>query len=195
METSSATIPQVVIGRVVRDRALVDMMLVIAASCLIALAAQVAVMVPFTVVPMTLQPMAVLLVGVTLGRNRGAAAAALYLFEGFSGLPVFAEGHGGPMWLIGLTAGYLYSYPFAAGLVGWLSERGTTRSFLGALATMLLGSVIIYAGGWSWFAMFVGPRDAFVKGIAPFVVVDVVKVTIAAAMLPQLQKLVTRTAA
>lgn len=195
METSSATIPQVVIGRVVRERVLVDMMLVIAASCLIALAAQVAVMVPFTLVPMTLQPVAVLLVGVTLGRNRGAAAAALYLFEGFSGLPVFAEGHGGPMWLLGATAGYLYSYPFAAGLVGWLSERGTTRSFLAALATMLLGVFVIYTGGFSWLAAIVGTRAAFAQGVAPFAIADVVKVVIAAAMLPQLQKLVTRTTA
>ena len=69
-----------------------------------------------------MQPLAVLLVGVTLGSARGAAAAALYLLEGFSGLPVFAQGHGGAIWLAGPTAGYLFSYPFAAFVAGWFSR-------------------------------------------------------------------------
>src|ERR1044071_2833383 len=114
------SIPAVVADRVVRGRVAADMLLVIGASALIAIAAQVAIPLPFTPVPMTLQPLAVIFLGAALGSTRGAAAAALYLLEGFSGLPVFAQGHGGPLWLVGLSAGFLYSNPFTA----WLSEIG-----------------------------------------------------------------------
>src|ERR1044071_8771852 len=89
------SIPAVVADRVVRGRVAADMLRVIGASALIAIAAQVAIPLPFTPVPMTLQPLAVIFLGAALGSTRGAAAAALYLLEGFSGLPVFAQGHGG----------------------------------------------------------------------------------------------------
>ena len=90
MQTTARTIPTTLISRIVRGRAALDMLLVIGASAVIAIAAQIAIPMPGTLVPLTLQPLAVLLVGVTLG-SRGAAAAALYLLEGFSGLPVFAQ--------------------------------------------------------------------------------------------------------
>src|SRR5687767_2087712 len=108
MSEKTMTIPAVVVDRLVRGRAAADMLLVVGASALIAIAAQVAIPLPFTPVPLTLQPMAVIFIGVALGSTRGAAAAALYLLEGFSGLPVFAQGHGGPAWLLGPTAGFLY---------------------------------------------------------------------------------------
>src|SRR5687767_963343 len=83
MNEKVATIPSVVIERVVRGRAAVDMLLVIGASALIAISAQVAMPLPFTPVPLTLQPLAVIFIGAALGATRGAAAAALYLLEGF----------------------------------------------------------------------------------------------------------------
>src|SRR5205814_7127898 len=124
MNPNATTIPSALHNRVVRGRAALDVLLVVFASAIIAIAAQIAIPIPGTVVPLTMQPLAVLLVGVTLGSARGAAAAALYLLEGFSGLPVFAQGHGGPIWLAGPTAGYLFSYPFAAFVAGWFSQRG-----------------------------------------------------------------------
>src|SRR5438270_12761668 len=120
------TIPAVLEQR----RVLTQLLLVIAGSAVIAIAAQIAIPIPFTPVPLTMQPLAVLLVGVTLGSTRGAAAAALYLLEGFSGMPVFAQGHGGAIWLAGPTAGYLFSYPFAAFVAGWFSERGWGSTIL-----------------------------------------------------------------
>lgn len=190
MNEKALTIPSVVIDRIVRGRAAANVLLVLAASMLIAIAAQVAIPLPFTPVPLTLQPLAVIFIGVTLGSTRGAAAAALYLLEGFSGLPVFAQGNGGAFWLVGATAGYLYSYPFAAWVAGFVSERGWGNTVVRATSGMLLALGVIYLGGWSWLAILTNPKAAFVAGVAPFVVADIIKVAIAAALLPRLQKLV-----
>src|SRR5829696_3938407 len=153
MSEKAMTIPSVVIDRLVRGRAAADMLLVVGASLLIAIAAQVAIPLPFTPVPLTLQPLAVIFVGVALGSTRGAAAAALYLLEGFAGLPVFASGHGGAAMLIAPSAGYLYSYPLAAFAAGFVSERGWGSSTTRAISGMLLALSVIYLGGWSWLAM------------------------------------------
>src|SRR4051794_17046824 len=192
MHTIESTIPAALHQRVIRGRAAANMLMVIAGSALIALAAQIALPIPFSPVPLTMQPLAVLLVGVTLGRVRGAAAAALYLVEGFSGLPVFAQGHGGAFWLTAATAGYLYSYPFAAWVAGWFSERNWSSTVLRAVAGMLAALAVIYIGGWSWLAILSGPRAAFTLGIVPFIVADIVKIAVGAALLPQAQKLVSK---
>lgn len=189
---ASITIPSVVTGRVIRSRAAVNVLLVVAASAIIAVAAQIAINVPFSPVPLTLQPIAVLLVGVTLGSRRGAAAAALYLFEGLVGLPVFAQAHGGAPWLVAATGGYLMSYPAAAFVAGWFSERGWGSTTLRAVTGMLAALGIIYAGGFSWLSILAGPRAAFTMGIVPFVVADIVKISLAAAVLPYAQRLVAR---
>ena len=186
------TIPAVVIERLVRGRAAANLLLVIGASALIAIAAQIAIPLPFTPVPLTLQPLAVIFIGVALGSTRGAAAAALYLVEGFSGMPVFAQSHGGPAWLLGATAGYLYSYPFAAWVAGFISERGWGSSIVRAITGMLLALGVIYLGGWSWLAALTDPRTAFAAGVTPFVLADIVKVAIGAALLPKAQQLVSR---
>jgi biotin transport system substrate-specific component len=191
MTEKATSIPAIVLQRLVRGRVAADMLLVVGASMLIALAAQIAIPLPFTPVPLTLQPLAVILVGVTLGSTRGAAAAALYLLEGASGLPVFAEGHGGAIWLAGFTGGYLLSYPFAAWVSGFVSERGWGNSMLRAITGMLLSLGIIYLGGWAWFATLTNARYAFVNGVAPFVIADIVKVALGAALLPKAQRLVT----
>ena len=165
-----------------------DILLIVAASAVIAIAAQIAVPVPFTPVPLTLQPLAVLLVGAVLGSARGAAAATLYLLEGMSGLPVFSQAHGGAIWLVGPTAGYLWSYPAAAFLAGSIAPRTIVRSF----AAMFLGLAVIYAGGWSWLSILSGPRSAFTMGVAPFLAADAVKIAIGAMMLTALSRLRAR---
>jgi len=192
MSSRVNTIPSALLTRVIRGRAALDVLLVVGASMVIALAAQIAIAVPFTPVPLTMQPLAVLLVGITLGSTRGAAAAALYLLEGFSGLPVFAQGHGGAVWLAGPTAGYLFSYPCAAFVAGWFSERGWGSSTLRAVAGMLVALGVIYLGGWSWLSAFAGAHGAWVAGVRPFILADIVKVAIGAAFLPQLQRFVSK---
>ncbi len=190
MTEKAMSIPAVVLERLVRGRVATDMLLVVGASMVIALAAQIAIPLPFTPVPLTLQPLAVILVGITLGSTRGAAAAALYLLEGASGLPVFAGGHGGAVWLAGFTGGYLLSYPFAAFVAGFVSERGWGNSILRSTAGMLLALGVIYVGGWSWFAILTDAGFAFVNGVAPFVLADIVKVALGAALLPKAQRLI-----
>jgi biotin transport system substrate-specific component len=196
MQTNTATIPSTLLSRIVRGRAALEVLLVIGGSAVIAIAAQIAILVPmppwFAPIPLTMQPLAVLLVGITLGSTRGAAAAALYLLEGFGGLPVFSMGHGGPLWLAGPTAGYLYSYPFAAWLAGWLSERGWGSTTLRAVVGMLAALGVIYLGGWSWLAALSGARMAWLAGVKPFILADIVKIALGASLLPQLQRLIAK---
>jgi biotin transport system substrate-specific component len=192
MNARATTIPNTLLTRLVRGRAALDVLLVVFASAIIAIAAQIAIPIPGTVVPLTMQPLAVLLVGITLGSTRGAAAAALYLLEGFSGMPVFAQGHGGAVWLAGPTAGYLFSYPFAAFVSGWFSERGWGSTILRAVAGMLVALGIIYLGGWSWLAAFIGAKNSWLGGVRPFILADIVKVAVGASLLPQLQRLISR---
>jgi len=192
MKAKATTIPNTLLTRLVRGHAALDVLLVVAASAIIAIAAQIAIPIPGTVVPLTMQPLAVLLVGVTLGSTRGAAAAALYLLEGFSGMPVFAQGHAGAIWLAGPTAGYLFSYPFAAFIAGWFSERGWGSTILRAVAGMLVALGVIYLGGWSWLAAFAGAKGAWLGGVRPFVLADILKVAVGASLLPQLQRLISR---
>jgi biotin transport system substrate-specific component len=186
------SIPATLQRSVIRGRVAVDIALVIAASAIIALAAQIAIPMPFSPVPMTLQPLAVLFLAAALGANRGAAAATLYLLEGVAGLPVFAQGHGGAIWLSGPTAGYLLSYPFAAFVAGWFSQRGWGNTMVRAVSGMLIALAVIYAGGWSWLTQFAGAKGAFLTGVSPFVVADIVKVAIGAMLLPYAQRLLSR---
>jgi biotin transport system substrate-specific component len=188
----NATIPSILIDRI-RGRAALNMLLIAGASVVIAIAAQISVPLPHSPVPLTMQPLAVLLVGVVLGSWRGAAAAALYLMEGLGGLPVGAQGHGGPAWLIGPTAGYLLSYPLAAFVAGWVSERGWGSTVTRAVAGMLAALAIIYVGGWSWLTIVAGgAQRAFVLGVAPFLIADAIKVALGAVFLPKAQRAIAR---
>ncbi len=163
-----------------------DSLLVVASSILIALCARLQITLPFTPVPITLQPLAVVLVGAALGSRRGALAMLLYIAEGAAGLPVFAKG-GGFIYLLGPTAGYIWSFPLAAFVVGWLCERGLDRSFLTSILAMLPGSLIIYLIGVPWLAFgFLrgNMAVAFMQGMLPFVVGDLLKLVAAAILLP-----------
>lgn len=153
--------------------------LVIGGSLLIALAAQVAIPLPF--VPITGQTYAVLVVGAALGRL-GAASVALYVLEGAAGLPVFAPGGApGLARLLGPTGGYLIGFVAAAFVVGWLVERGWDRRLLATLAAMLAAEVAIYAFGLAWLARFVPAERVLDAGLTPFIGGDLVKVLLAAA--------------
>ena len=167
-----------------------DAFLALAFSLLTALSAQVTIHLPL--IPLTMQTFSVLLAGALLGPRLGALAMLLYLAEGLAGLPVFAEGHsawmpstlpGVPV-ILGLSAGYLLSYPFAAALVGWLATRGWDRRPVTMLAAMLLGSLVVFALGAGWLAHFVGPAHAFTGGVLPFLPGDLVKALLAAGLVP-----------
>ena len=161
----------------------VDAALVVGGSLIVALAAQVALRLPFSPVPVTGQTLAVLLVGATLGSRRGALSLLAYLFEGLIGLPVFAAGASGPAYLLGPTGGYLVGFVAAAFVTGWLVERGWGRHVGRAVLAMLAGNAAIHLFGLSWLSLFVG-RQAVALGLFPFLVGDVAKIALGATLLP-----------
>lgn len=163
-----------------------DALLVISFSVLLALCAQVSFHIPTTPIPITLQTLGVLLTGAALGSKRGSLAMLAYLAEGAAGFPVFAGGTGGFLQLVGFTAGYLWSYPIAAFAVGFLCERGWGRSFQSSALAMLVGSLVIYAIGFPWFAvvLHLSLYTGFMGGVVPFILGDLIKLVIAATLLP-----------
>ncbi|HSL84237.1 MAG TPA: biotin transporter BioY [Thermoanaerobaculia bacterium] len=165
------------------SRALADAVLILAGSALVALSAQVVVPLPWTPVPITGQTFGVLFVGALLGSRRGALALTAYLLEGAAGLPVFAGGGSTLAWLAGPTAGYLWSCPLAAWLVGRLAERGWDRRFATAVLALAAGNAVIYAVGLPWLAFYVGWERVLVAGFFPFLPGAAVKIALAAAAL------------
>lgn len=169
-----------------------NLSLVLAGSLFVALTAQVAIPLPFTPVPITLQTLGVLLVGAALGSRLGFLALLAYLLEGAMGLPVFAGGTGGLAKVLGPTGGFLLAFPLAAGLVGLLVERfGLDRSFFGTLLAMLLGNTLLYLVGLPWLAAwlmgagkFGGVSALLAMGLFPFIPGDLVKAVLAALLLP-----------
>jgi biotin transport system substrate-specific component len=158
---------------------------VLFATALTAAAAQVSVTMPWTAVPFTMQPVAVLLAGAVLGARLGAASQALYLLLGITGGAMFAWSPvlaPGVARLFGPTGGFLMAYPLAAFVTGRLSDRGWTRNYPGAAASMIAGMAVIYTGGASWLALLAGPSSALALGV--FAATDLVKVAVAAAALP-----------
>ena len=167
-----------------RAGALENIVLVVAASLLTAAAAQVAIPLPWSPVPITGQSFAVLLVGATLGARRAFAAQIVYLLEGAAGLPFFAGGSGGAAILAGPTGGYLLAFPLAAALTGALAARGWDRRFATTVAAMLLGSAVVFAGGLAWLSRFVPADGLLAAGLLPFVPGDLFKAALAAIALP-----------
>lgn len=168
--------------------------LVVGFSLLTALAAQIVI--PIGPVPITAQTFAVLLTGALLGSRLGSMAMVAYLIEGASGLPFFYGGHGGIGHLLGPTGGYLVAFPAAAFITGAFAEHGWDKRFLTAAAAMAIGSLLILLAGWAWFSvvMRTGPATAFGLSVAPHIIGDIVKVLLAAAVLPTGWKLLNRKA-
>jgi biotin transport system substrate-specific component len=167
----------------VRARHLV---LILAGALFIYLTTQARVYLPDNPVPITGQTFGVLLVGGALGFRRGFASVSLYVLLGLVGLPLFASGRGGIEVIQGATGGYLIGFIVAGALVGRLAELGWDRRVGVALIAMALGNAVIYLFGLPWYA-FVANLDAATvieRGLAPFLVVDLVKLAAAAALFP-----------
>jgi biotin transporter BioY len=158
--------------------------LAVAFSLLTALAAQIVI--PIRPVPITGSTFAVLLTGALLGSRLGAMAMIIYLLEGASGLPFFYGGHGGFSHLLGPTGGYLVAFPAAAFVPGAFSENGWDKRFATAVVAMAVGSLVILLAGWAWFAVITNSSllAAFQISVAKFIPGDIVKILLAAALLP-----------
>jgi biotin transport system substrate-specific component len=156
-----------------------------AAVVAVAVSAQVVVPLPGTPVPMTLQPLAVLVVGGLLGPRLGVAALVLYLGLGAAGLPVFAAAGAGLARLIGPTGGYLLAFPLAAAVTGLVAAGG---GVLRLAAACLLGMAVIHAGGAAQLALLGGDAGvAFRMGVLPFMLGDLIKVGLAVALVAGLR--------
>jgi biotin transport system substrate-specific component len=169
--------------------------LALAGTALLALSARVQV--PFYPVPITMQTFAVLAIGMAYGWRLGGATLLLYLAEGAAGLPVFAKGGGVATFLLdpatGTTAGYLWGFVLAAALVGWLAERGWGRSAVTTALAMLIGNVVIYVPGLLWLGAIFGWEQPILEwGLYPFLIGDVFKLALAAAVMPLAWKAVRR---
>jgi biotin transport system substrate-specific component len=156
---------------------------------------------PFTPVPITLQPLAVLACAAVLGPRLGMLGQVSFLAAGLIGLPVFADSAvlpPGPLRFLGPTGGYLLSYPLAALVAGTIASRGARPGRVMAFASMTVGLAVIYAAGVIWMAgtaviaSHVTVREALGMalgaGLAPFVALDVVKIALAAQIVPALRR-------
>lgn len=167
--------------------------LVVAATALVAACAHVSLPLPFTPVPLTLQNFAVILIGMALGPVTGFSAMVLYLAEGAMGMPVFSpHGPGGVAQLLGPTAGYLFSYPLAAAVAGWVvrAMRPVASRFARAVVAGVLANVVIFtlAAGWLSHLLHLSASAAWTLAVAPFLLGEAIKITAAAGIFSTLQR-------
>ena len=142
--------------------------------------------IPFWPVPMTLQTLVVVLLGVVMGPRLGLATVVLYLLEGAAGLPVFAgtpERGIGLVYMAGPTGGYLVGFAAAAWLAGVAAERGWTATPLTRGLTIAAGFAVIYALGAAWLSTLIGLPAALKAGIVPFLLGDAIKLALGVALL------------
>jgi biotin transport system substrate-specific component len=136
-------------------------------------------------VDLSLQTLAVFLVGAVYGMRLGVATLLLYMAEGASGvLPVFQGETAGLAYMVGPTGGYLLGFVLAAGIVGWAADRGWDRGVVRFLPMVLLAELAIIVPGFIWLATIIGPEKAWLGGVVPFVVPDLIKVALASVLLP-----------
>ncbi|WP_405859537.1 biotin transporter BioY [Streptomyces sp. NBC_01515] len=167
-----------------------DIALVLGGAALTGLAAQLAVPVPGSPVPVTGQTFAALLVGTSLGAGRGFLSLALYALLGLAGVPWFAEGTSGD----GASFGYIVGMLLASAAVGALARRGADRSVLRMAGTMLLGEAIIYAIGVPYLALSLdlSTSAALAAGLTPFLIGDALKAALAMGATPTAWKFVNK---
>ena len=156
--------------------------LVIGGSVLLALSAHIKV--PFYPVPVTMQTMLVLLIGMAYGSRLGFATILAYLAQGAVGLPVFAGG-AGLAYMAGPTGGYLFGFAVSAFLVGMMAEKGWGKSYQSTALAMVIGNIVIYAFGVTWLSSIIGSFDKAIQfGLMPFIYGDLLKIVIATIALP-----------
>ncbi len=166
------------------------LLLVVVGSLALAVSAKIKV--PFYPVDMTMQTFVVMVLAMAYGWRLGMATVALYLAEGLIGLPVFTgtpERGLGLAYMLGTTGGYLVGMLVAAGIVGWLAERGFDRNVGSTLVAMMIGTFVIFALGLAWLASLIGFDKAITFGLMPFLYSEALKIALAAVLMPLAWKL------
>ena len=173
--------------RVIENTATADLIRVTGAVITIALLSQIVI--PFKPVPLTGQTLGILLSAGILGRKKGMLAVLTYILLGTVGMPFFAGGNFGAARLAGPTGGYLAGFIAAAFLVGTLSDMGFMRSFKSAAVCMAAGNILIYSTGVLWLSRFTGWENVLGAGVIPFLPGDILKIIIAASVIPAASKM------
>ena len=190
--TTHAPLANVLLGAQ-NNTLLRNVLLAVAGS--IALWVSAKVQIPFVPVPMTLQTLAVLIIGMAYGWKLGAATVGLYLAQGAMGLPVFAgtpEKGIGLAYMFGTTGGFLLGFLLAAAAVGYLAERGWDRNIFTTAGAMAIGNFLIYVPGLFWLASIIGWDKSIEFGIKPFLLADLFKLVLAALFMPLIWNVVKR---
>jgi biotin transport system substrate-specific component len=149
------------------------------------------IQVPFWPVPMTMQTFIVFIIGMSYGWKLALSTLIAYLVEGALGLPVFAKG-GGLLYLIGPTAGYLYGMAIAAGVIGFLAERGYNDSYIKSLISLIIGTVIIFVLGVGYLGSVIGYDKALAGGLYPFIPSEFFKIGLAVILIPSITRYINK---
>ncbi len=152
----------------------------ITASLALALCAPFTIHLPFTPVPVTIQVQVALFLGAIMGPRKGVWMILAFLAQGLMGWPVFAGGASTIATIIGPRGGYLFGYLIAAYVVGKIYQSSQNKSTLSLFFSMLIGNLIVYFCGFSWLSVLVGIKKAFIIGIFPFMLSDLIKLTLIA---------------
>ena len=153
----------------------------------ILLSASAKISIPFIPVPITLQTLVLLVLGMAYGFRLATSTALSYLALGVAGVPVFASGAGWA-YFIGPTGGYLVGFVFAMSLMGFLGDRGWGKSIKSMIVPMLLGTVIIFVLGVTWLGYLIGYDKAIAAGLLPFIPGEILKIIVALFLIPSIWK-------
>lgn len=160
---------------------------IILSTVLLAISSKIQV--PLLSVPVTMQSMMVVLIGSVLGARLGALAVSVWLLEAALGLPVLASPIGGIHYFFGPTAGYLFTFPLAAGVVGYFIKSKNYQHFVSQFIVMCLGNLIPILGGVLWLSIFLGMKQAFLIGALPFLLIGIIKSALNVATLKIISKI------
>lgn len=182
--TSSAMIPMTLPeGRAARLA--IQVLLAIAGTLILAVSAKAKVV--LGPVDLSLQTLAVMLIGAAFGLRLGVATVLLYLAEGAMGYPVFQstpEKGIGIAYMLGSTGGYLVGFVALAAIAGWAADRGWSQNPFKMFSALLVGEIVMLALGFAWLASLIGADKAWTFGVAPFIIPDLIKVALASALVP-----------
>jgi biotin transport system substrate-specific component len=170
-----------------------QILLAIAGSMLLAVSARTKV--ALGPVDLSLQTLVVMLIGAAYGWRLGVATVLLYLAQGAYGLPVFQstpEKGIGLAYMMGPTGGYLVGFVVLAAVAGWAADRGLDRNPFKLFGVLLAGEAMMIALGFGWLAFLIGADKAWTFGVAPFIVPDLIKVALAASLVPAVWQVIAR---
>ena len=169
-----------------QNRAIWYVVLVAFGVALISLAAKIQV--PFYPVPMTLQTMAIIGIAAAYGMRLGVATVVTYLAAGYFGAPVFAGLVAGPAYVMGTTGGFLAGFAVAAAIIGFAADKGWGKNVFKIGAAMLAGIVVVFTMGFAWLSGIIGAEKAWMFGVQPFILADLLKIALAAILISGIWK-------